>query len=69
MDIAPDIQERINGYRQKVMSGQPLSIEEMREAVAFLRENRTIATQKAKTKATSKKVINSNDLLGELDAL
>lgn len=60
--------EKIDIWRQKAVAGT-LSLEEMREAIAVLRAGRAKATTAAKTKATSKKVINSEDLLGELDAI
>lgn len=63
-----DINEQVNIWRMKAAAGT-LTLPEMREAIAHLRMNRTAATERAKKKGTSKKVVNSNDLLNELEAL
>lgn len=66
--MEPDIKEKLVTWRAKAAAGT-LSMQEMREAIAYLRTLRTAATTKAKAKGTSKKVINSEDLLGELAGL
>ena len=63
-----DIQTKVEIWRQKAAAGD-LSIEEMREAIAYLRTMRESATIAAKAKGTSKKVVNSEDLLNELEGL
>jgi hypothetical protein len=63
-----DIQTQVEIWRQKAAAGD-LSIEEMREAIAYLRTMRESATTAAKAKGTSKKVVNSEDLLSELEGL
>ena len=63
-----DISQRIDQLRQKAALGT-LTLEESQEAIKYLRAIRCNATTKAKKKATSKKVINTDDLLGELDKL
>ena len=63
-----DIQEKVQIWRQKASDGS-LSLSEMREAIAYLRANRTAATTAAQKKGTSKKVVNSEDLLNELEGL
>lgn len=63
-----DINERVQIWRTKAELNQ-LTLPEMREAIQHLRQNRTIATEKAKKKGTSKKVVNSEDLLAELGGL
>jgi hypothetical protein len=63
-----DITEKLTIWRQKATAGT-LSLSEMREAIQYLRQNRTMATEAAKKKGTSKKVVNSQDLLNELEGL
>lgn len=63
-----DITEKVQIWRQKAEAGT-LSLPEMREAIQFLRNNRAAATTAAKAKGTSKKVVNSQDLLDELEGL
>ncbi len=63
-----DIQEKVQIWRQRAEAGT-LSLSEMREAIQYLRANRTSATTAAKAKGTSKKVVNSQDLLNELEGL
>ena len=66
--MEPDIQEKIQIWRQKAEAGT-LSLPEMREAIAYLRQGRVMATEAAKKRGTSKKVVNSEDLLSELEGL
>jgi hypothetical protein len=63
-----DIQEQVQIWRQKATEGS-LTLAEMREAIQFLRANRSTATTAAKAKGTSKKVVSSEDLLSELEGL
>lgn len=62
------IGEKVDVWRQKAQAGT-LELGEMREAIEYLRRLRTTSTTAAKAKGTSKKVINSEDLLGELAGL
>ena len=64
----PDIKEKVIQWRAKAQSGT-LTLPEMREAIQYLRTLRATATAKAKSKGTSKKVINSDQMLGDLAAL
>jgi hypothetical protein len=68
MEPEIDIKEQLVTWRAKAAAGT-LSMPEMREAIAYLRTLRTSATTKAKAKGTSKKVINSEEMLGELAGL
>lgn len=74
MAISPEAQAQVQLWRQKAREGS-LTQDEMRQAIAILRQDRVAASgtsDKAKTtRATSraKKNINSDDLLGELDGL
>jgi hypothetical protein len=68
MEPRTDIKEQLVTWRAKAAAGT-LTMPEMREAIAYLRTLRTSATMKAKAKGTSKKVINSEDLLGEIAGL
>lgn len=63
-----DIQEKLVEWRSKAAAGT-LSIEEMKQAIQYLRSARLGASTAAEKKATSKKVINSGDLLAELEGL
>ena len=63
-----DIKEKVDNWRMKAAAGT-LTLQEMREAIQFLRVNRSQATASAKKKGTSKKVVNSEELLNELEAL
>ena len=74
MALTPETSARIQLLRQKSRDGT-ITQEELREALAMLREDRamsadTSAKSKArKSVAAEKKNINSDDLLGELDGL
>lgn len=61
-------QEQFDILRQKALANT-LTMEEMREAIKLMREGRTKATAAAKAKGTSKKVIDSNAMLEELEGL
>lgn len=63
-----DIQEKLHEWRAKAAAGT-LSIEEMKQAIQYLRMARLGATVAAEKKATSKKVISSDGLLAELEGL
>lgn len=62
------INEMVQEWRIKAADGT-LTLDEMRKAIECLRFARTKATEKAKKKGTSKKVVNSEELLNELEAL
>jgi hypothetical protein len=66
--MEPDIQEKVIQWRIKAEAGT-LSLSEMREAIAYLRGGRLQANKAAKERGISKKVVNSADLLSELEAL
>jgi hypothetical protein len=74
MAQSPEIQAKIAVWRQKSLAGT-LTQEEMREAIAILRQDRIGASvtsagareKKATTRA--KASINSDDLLNQLDGL
>ena len=63
-----DINSKVENWRAKAEAGT-LTRDEMKEAIVYLRSIRKQATTKAKKKGTSKKVINSNELLNELEGL
>lgn len=63
-----DIAEQVQNWRMKAAAGT-LSLDEMRSAIIYLRGQRSNATEAAKKKGTSKKVVNSQDLLDELEGL
>ena len=63
--MEPDLGQKLEEWRAKALAGT-LSMEEMREAIKALRQGRERSTTAAKAKASSKKVINSEDLLAEL---
>lgn len=66
--MTPDMTTKVQLWRQKARDGT-LTQEEMREAIAALRADRaTIGAAKGK-RTTTKKNINSDDLLNELDNL
>lgn len=70
MAQSPEVQARIGILRQKAREGT-LTLEESREAVRFLREDRVLAqatsTKSRTTKAAKAAAVNSDDLLSELD--
>lgn len=72
--MSPEMQTQIQIWRQKAREGT-LTQEEMRQAIAALRQDRVAASatsakaRATKSAATAKKNINSDDLLGELDNL
>ncbi len=67
--ISPELQQKIQVWRQKSLDGT-ITIEEQREALKLMREGRLAAAQasaagkRAKAKAA---VPNADDLLNELD--
>ena len=74
MAQSPEIQAKIQLWRQKAREGT-LTQDEMREAIAALRQDRTSAAgvsavaKERKATSRAKANINSDDLLGELDSL
>lgn len=68
MAQSPEMQIKLAEWREKSRRGE-LTQAEMREAIAALREDRSRAvTAGVVTKTrTAKKVVNSDDLLAELD--
>lgn len=73
MAQSSEVQARIQLLRQKSRDGT-LSLEEMREAITLMRQDRVGASAvsaKAKERKSASKAkasINSDDLLGELDS-
>ena len=68
MAQSTEMQIKLAGWREKARRGE-LTQEEMREAISALREDRSRAVTAGvatKTRA-AKKVVNSDDLLAELD--
>lgn len=65
---SPELQSKLSLYRQKVADGT-ITDDELKEAVALLRqERRTAVENAAKKRATTKKPAKSaDDLLAELD--
>lgn len=74
MAQSPEMQAKIQLWRQKAREGT-LTQEEMREAIAALRQDRvgaagvSAASREKKATTRAKANINSDDLLGELDNL
>jgi hypothetical protein len=66
--MTPEQQGRIQVLRAKSREGT-LTLEEMREAIIIMRQDRVSASQtSARSKATkSKTAVNSDDLLSELE--
>ncbi len=74
MAQSPELQAKIQTWRQKAREGT-LSADEMREAIAALRQDRVMASatsavaKERKSTARAKKDINSDAMLGELEDL
>ena len=74
MAQSPEMQAKIQIWRQKAREGT-LTQDEMREAIAALRQDRVSAagvsatSREKKATAKAKKNVNSDDLLNELDGL
>ncbi len=71
MAFSPEIQLRLNTLRKKSIEGT-LALEEMREVVILLRQERTSAAQtSAKSRAAKAKPVevSGDDLLSELDGI
>lgn len=70
--MTPEMHYKIQEWRQKAREGT-MTLEDTRDALAALRADRAVSaatSAKAKTaSAKAKKVVNSDDLLGELDGL
>ncbi len=69
--MTPEMMTKIQLLRQKSREGT-ITIEELREAIALMREDRVgagEASTKSRTKKAVKAAINSDDLLGQLDGL
>lgn len=67
--ITPELQQRIAYWRQKSASGEPMSLEECREAVALLREGRLAAAQTAASTRRTKAKAAIPDAQDILDGL
>lgn len=65
---SPEVQSRMNHYRQKATEGT-ITLEEMRDAIRMLREDRRTASVSATAKAPRKSARSADDLLGELEGL
>ena len=74
MAQSPEMQAKIQLWRQKAREGT-LTQDEMREAIAALRQDRvgaasvSAASREKRATTRAKANINSHDLLGELDNL
>jgi len=66
--ISPELQSRVQVWRQKANAGT-LSIDEMREAIAALRGGRLAAANTAKTPRAKGPAKSADDLLTELEGL
>lgn len=71
MAITPEVQAKVMLWRQKAMAGT-LSLEEAREAIQFLRQDRVSAaaasnTSRTKRVAAGKPIPNADDMLKELE--
>lgn len=70
MALSPEVSAKLGLFRQKAVAGT-LSIEEMREAIQILREDRMRAasTDSAKRTRARKEVKSAEELLSQLDGL
>lgn len=73
MSLSPEIQAKVQLWRQKCREGT-MTLDEYKEAIQFLRANRTVASQtsdKARAKRVAAKAapVSGEDLLGELEGL
>jgi len=68
MEFEIPIADKIAEYRIKALN-KTLTLAEMREGIQYLRSLRVKATDAARKKGTSKKVINSDQLLDDLEGL
>lgn len=67
--ISPELQSRVQVWRQKANAGT-LSIDEMREAIAALRGSRlSAANAPTKSRTTKGPAKSADDLLSELEGL
>jgi hypothetical protein len=67
--ISPELQSKIAEWRRRAVTNE-LTEEEMREAVALLREGRLASAQSAAVRKKAIKAIpHADDLLGELEGL
>jgi hypothetical protein len=69
--MIPDIQQRIALLRSKIADGT-ITLEEMKEGVAYLREGRLAAAQasaSSKRKRAIAEIPKASDMLDELDEL
>ncbi len=71
---SPETQSRIAILRAKCAGGEPLTLEEAKEAVALVRADRFAAASAsaasgAKKARAKKEVRSADDMLGELDGL
>ena len=72
--MSPELSAKVQLWRQKARDGS-LTQDEMREAIAALRQDRagaaatSAASRERKATAKAKASVNSDDLLNELDGL
>lgn len=66
MTVSLEMQQRIATLREKVRSGSTLTIEEMKEAIAFLRQERLAMPPVKNSSRTKAPAPNADDLLSEL---
>lgn len=71
MALSPEMQSKVQLWRQKAREGT-LTVEERREAIQLLRQDRVGAAQisaASRAKKAPKAPVNADDLLNELDNL
>lgn len=66
MTVSLETQRRIAELRNKARLGEPLTIEEMKEAIAFLRQERLAMPPAKAVSRTKAPPPNADDLLSEL---
>ena len=68
--MTPEINQQIAVLRQKMAAGEPIPMEEMKAAVAFMREGRlssAYSAESAKKKKAMVEIPKASDMLSELD--
>lgn len=69
MQLSPELITKIAGWRARAADGT-ITMEEMREGILLMRENRRSAAETAiKSKAKKSTAKSATDLLSELDSL
>ena len=68
--MTPEINQRIQLLRQRMAANEPISMEEMKEAVAIMREGRLSSAYSADATKRKKAMVaipKAQDMLSELD--